>query len=118
MAMAEQARARAARRSDMDTRSQQVQGGASQAQSRDDLGDMVSPAEIDRVIDMYRKNAEPDVAARMDRAMAEKIIRDRKARIRAASKEMIHERVVDNIDYYRRVLFPRDLARAYGLHAD
>ena len=87
-------------RTQRQTASQQAQDGA--ARERSSL-DMVTPAEIDRVIAAYQENAEPDVAARMDRKMAEEIIRDRKARIR------------ERIDYNRRVGIPRDLIRAYGL---
>ena len=103
MAMAEQARARAARRKGAPAGSQHAQDCELKAQARDDLDDRVSPAEIDRVIAMYQKNAEPDVAARMDREMAESIIRDRKARIR------------EDIDYDLCVRLPRELVRAYCL---
>ena len=69
--------------------------------------DVVTPAEIDRVIAAYQRNAEPEVAARMNRKLAEEIIRDSKARIRDDMSE--------RIDYNRRVGIPRDLIRAYGL---
>ena len=80
--------------------SRQAQDGA--VQERCSL-DVVTPAEIDCVLAAYQKNAEPDVAARMDRKMAEEIIRDSKARIK------------ERIDYNCRVGIPRDLIRAYGL---
>ena len=71
----------------------------------------MSPDEIDRLIAAYRRNAEPKVAARMDRAMAEEIVRDGKARVMENRREMTLER----IDYNCRVGIPRDLIRAYGL---
>ena len=104
MAMADQVRAHAVQRGRAPAGSQHAQDCELKAQARDDLDDRVSPAEIDRVIAMYQKNAEPDVAARMDREMAESIIRDRKARIR------------EDIDYDLRVHLPRELVRAYCLH--
>ena len=76
---------------------------------------MVTPAEIDRVLAAYQENAEPDVAARMDRKMAEEIIRDRNARIRESTNERINECINERIDYNSRVGIPRDLIRAYGL---
>ena len=88
--------------------SRQAQDGA--ARERCSL-DMVTPAEIDRVLAAYQENAEPDVAARMDRKMAEEIIRNSNARIRESTNERINER----IDYNSRVGIPRDLIRAYGL---
>ena len=103
MAMAEQARAHTVRRGRTPAGSLHAQDCELKAQARDDLDDRVSSVEIDRVIAMYRKNAEPDVAARMDRAMAEKIIRDRKAWVR------------ENTDYDLRVRLPRELVRAYCL---
>ena len=87
----------------------QRRGGQAQRQAQDGAAresyslDVVTPAEIDRVLAAYKKNAEPEVAARMDRKMAEEIIRDRKARIK------------ERIDYNSRVGIPRDLIRAYGL---
>lgn len=104
MAMAEQARARTVRRGGAAAGSQQAQDCELKAQPRGDLDYRVSPAEIDHMLAMYRKNAEPDVAARMDRAMAEKIIRDRKAWVR------------ENTDYDLRVRLPGELVRAYCLH--
>lgn len=87
-------------RAQRQTASQQAQDGA--AREHCSL-DVVTPAEIDRLLAVYQENAEPEVAARMDRKMAEEIIRDRKSRIR------------ERIDYNRRVGIPRDLIRAYGL---
>ena len=77
----------------------------------DGLDDAVTPAEIDRVIAAYQRNAEPEVAARVDRKMAEEIIRDSNVRIRESTNELISE----CIDYNRRAGIPRDLIRAYGL---
>ena len=95
-------------------------GGSRQAQDsavreRDGLDDAVTPAEIDRVIAAYQRNAEPEVAARVDRKMAEEIIRDSNAWIRESTNERISECISERIDYNRRVGIPRDLIRAYGL---
>ena len=103
MAMAEQARARAARRGGAPAGSQHAQDCELKAQACDDLDDRVSPAEIDRVLAMYRKNAEPDMAARVDRAMVEDILKASRARIR------------ENTGYDLRVRLPRELVRAYCL---
>ena len=101
----------AARRATGQGRGGDVRPGRAAAGSRQAQGtavrecslDVVTPAEIDRVLAAYQKNAEPEVAARMNRKLAEEIIRDRKARIK------------ERIDYNCRVGIPRDLIRAYGL---
>ena len=102
MAMAEQVRA--VRRGGAVAGSQQAQDCELKAQPRGDLDDRVRPDEIDRVLSMYQKNAKPDVAARVDRAMVEDILKASKARIR------------ENTDYDLRVRLPRELVRAYCLH--